>query len=188
MARETNERVEVYWAAQSERFREMLGAAHVKLIDRRLHGDPPDALFDVSYSDGESRKLWCEMSGAWNSPADAKEVFAVVEGKRPPPSGPRGVMVEPDARPAATVSRAILKKLEKDSYRRLRSAYGPGHLHIFLASDHFPLFDKAVLSRISACLPVAELEYQDSFQSISFGYRDHVYRLWTDSDSPDPTP
>ena len=192
MARETNERVEACWAGQlakSEQFRKMLGATHVKLIDRSLHGDPPDALFDVSHSGGESRTQWCEMSGAWRSPAGAKEVFAAVEGKCLPPRGPRDVMVEPDARTVDSVIRAIMKKLGKDSYRRLVSDHGSGHLHIFLSRDHFPLFDeKRILRDILACLPVEDLEDQDTFQSISFGYRDHVYRLWDDSDSPDPAP
>lgn len=181
MARETNQRVEDYWAGQlarSELLRNMLGATNVQLIDRSLHRDPPDALFEVSYRDGESKKLWCEISGAWRSRKGAREVFEVVEGKRPPPSGPHGVMAEPDARTADSVIRAILKKLGKDTYRELISDHGPGHLHIFLSSDHYPLFDRTTLSGISSRLPVEELEDRALFRSVSLGYHDQLYSLW----------
>lgn len=181
MARETNERVENYWAgqlAQSELFRNMLGATNVELIDRSQHRDPPDALFEVSYRDGEPKKLWCEISGAWRSPRGAQEVFEVVEGKRPAPSGPHGVMVEPDARTADSVIQAILTKLGKDTYRELISDHGPGHLHIFLSSDHYPLFGKSTLRCISARLPVEQLQDRAMFRSISLGYHGQLYSLW----------
>ena len=112
---------------------------------------------------------------------------AAVEGNCLPPSGPRTGRVEPDASTAHSVVRAIKKKLGKDSYRPLISDLGSGYLHIFLSSDHFPLFDGTTLSRISARLREEDLEDQDTLQSISFGYRDHVYCLWPASDSPDPT-
>ena len=181
MSRKTNEMVENYWAgqlAQSEVFRNMLEATNVELIDRSQHRDPPDALFEVSYRDGESKKLWCEISGAWRSPRGAQEVFEVVEGKRPVPSGPHRVMVEPDARTANSVIQAIRKKLGKNTYCELISAHGPGHLHIFLSSDHYPLFGKPTLRCISACLPVGQLEDQAMFRSISLGYRCQLYSLW----------
>lgn len=190
MARETNKQVEAYWAgqlAQSEVYRNLLGATHVELVDRSLHGDPPDALFEVSYSDGESKKLWCEMSGAWRSAAGAKEVFQVVEGKRPPPNGSRGVMRDPDARTADSVINAILKKLEKDSYRGLITDHGPGHLHILVSSAHYPLFDETTLSRIPDCLPVEDLEEQAVFGSITLGWHGQVFRLWSESSLPGRT-
>ena len=185
--KELKEEVRAYWAgrlAQSERFRKMLGATHVELIDRSLHGDPPDALFEVSYGDTASKKLWCEISGAWRSAAGAQEVFEVVEGKRSRPTGSHGVMLNPDARTAESVKRAIMKKLGKDSYSALRSEHGPGHLHIFLARDHYGLFDgETTLPDIRARVPVADLEDQDIFRSVTFGYDEEVYLLWSDSDS-----
>ena len=87
-------------------------------------------------------------------------------------------MVEPDARTADSVTQAILKKLGKDTYRELISDHGPGHLHIFLSSDHYPLFGKSTLKCISACLPAGELEDQAMFRSVSLGYRCQLYSLW----------
>lgn len=190
--KELKKEVKAFWTgqlAQSERFRDMLGATHVERIDPGPRDDRPDALFEVSYGDGASKKLWCKIGGAWRSKAGKREVYEVAAGIRPPPSGSHGVMAEPDARTADSVCRTILKKLGKDSYRRLVSDHGSGHLHIFLARDHFPLFDEeTTLREIRACLPVAELGDQDVFRSISFGYDGEVYHLWSDSDSPNPTP
>ena len=178
------EQVRAYWAgllAQHEVFRSMLRATDVELIERRPCDDTLDALFNVSYRDGGFKKLWCEITGAWRSREDAQEVFAVAEGKRNPPTQSHGIMREPDARTANTVTEAIMRKLEKDSYRELMSEYGLGHLHVYIASDHYPLFGEETLSCIREYMPVEHLENQSIFQSLSLGYRDEVFSLWINS-------
>ncbi len=191
MARETNARIEDYWAgqlAQSERFREMLGATRVGLIDGSLHDAPPVALFNVSYSSGASKMLWCEISGAWHSEAGEREICGVAEGKCPPPGELRRAIDDPNGRIADGVIQAVLKERGEDPYCELKRKYGPGHLHLFPSPELHRLFDESALSLISARLSEEDFEDQDVFRSISFGYEDQVYRLWSASDSPDPTP
>lgn len=185
------EPLRAYWAgqlAQSQRFRYMLGATNVELIDRHQLDPSPDALFELSYSEGESKKLWCEISGTWSSEADEQEVYEVAAGKRRPPTGTGQVVHDSDARTADSVINAIMKERGGDSYRGLKSKLGSGHLHLLPSCAHHALFNQSTLSRISSCLPVEELEDQDMFRSISFGHHDQVYCLWTASDSLDSTP
>lgn len=191
MASESNVQVAKYWAgqlAQSEPFRKMLGATDLEWIDRSLHGDPPVALFEVTCSNGASKKLWCEISGAWRSKAGKQETCEASEEKRIPPGETHKVVVGPADRIADSVVQAILEERGEDSYCELKRKYGPGHLHLFPSCDLHPLFNELALSRISARLREEDLQDQDMFQSISFGHDKQVYCLWPDSDSPDPVP
>ena len=184
MSSSMKEQVRAYWAgllAQHEVFRSMLRATDVELIERRPRDDTPDALFNVSYRDGGFEKLWCEITGAWRSRKEAQEVVKAAEEKREPSTEPHGLMPQLDTHTADTVLQSIMQKLEEDSYRELISAYGLGHLHVYVSSDHNPLFDEATLSRILACIPVDDLEDQSIFRSVSLGYRDDVYCLWKNS-------
>lgn len=184
MSRSIKEQVEAYWAgqlAQHEVFRSMLRATEVELVERRPCDSTPDALFNVSYRDGGSKNLWCEMTGAWRSRKDALEVFEIAEGKRNPPTQSHGIMREPDKSTANTVTAAIMRKLEKDSHREWTSKYGLGHLHVYISSDYYPLFGEDTLSRIHEYMPTEDLEDQSIFQSVSLGYRDDVFCLWKNS-------
>lgn len=191
MARESNVQVEEHWArqlAQSELFRKMLGATHVEWIDRSLHGDPPVALFEVSDSNGASKTLWCEISGAWRSKAGKQETCEASEAKCLPPGQTHRVVVGPNDRIADSVIQAILEERGEDPYCKLKRKYGPGHLHLFPSCDLHPLFNESALSRISARLREEDLQDQDIFRSISFGHDEQVYLLWPESASPDPAP
>jgi len=178
------ERVRAYWAgllAQHEVFRSMLRATEVELVERRPCDDTPDALFNVSYRDGGFEKLWCEITGAWRSREGAQEVVKAAEEKRKLFTESHELMRKPDACTANSVRVAVMLKLEENSYRELISEYGPGHLHVYISSDHYPLFDQDTLSRILDWMPVDDLEDQSIFQSLSLGYRDEVYCLWKNS-------
>lgn len=190
MSSSMKKQVRAYWAgllAQHEVFRSMLRATDVELIERRLCDDTPDALFNVSYRDGGFEKLWCEITGAWRSREEAQEVVKAAEEKRERSTESHGLMRKPDLCTANSVLVAIMLKLEKDSCRELMSEYGLGHLHVYIASDHYPLFSNRTLSCILDWIPVEDLKEQSIFRSLSLGYRDEVYCLWENSRLLDPT-
>ena len=191
MSSSMKEQVRAYWAgllAQHEVFRSMLQATDVELIERRPRDNTPDALFNVSYRDGGVEKLWCEITGAWRSREQAQGVIKAAEEKREPSTEPHELMRKPDVCTANSVHVAVMLKLEEDSYRELISEYGSGHLHVYISSDHYPLFDQDTLLRILDWMPVDDLEDQSIFQSLSLGYRDEVYCLWENSQLLDRMP
>lgn len=191
MSRSMKEWVEAYWAgrlAQHEVFCSMLRATDVELIEPRQCDDTPDALFNVSYRDGGFKKLWCQITGAWNSREEAQEFFQFTEGQRHPPAQPDGIMLDTDARTANSVRAAIMRTLKKDSYRELISEYGPRHLHVHIANKYSPLFIESTRSRIFARIPTEDLKYQSIFRSLSMGCNEEVYCLWKNSQSLDRMP
>ena len=185
MSMATNREVEFYWAnqlAQAGVLVEILQATKIKLIDRDSHDDPPDALFEVYYNNSDSHKLWCEIVGAWISEEYARMTFQIAEGRREPPEPleRNGLIQEPDLQIAWDVRRKVEKKLQKQSYEKLVSKYGLGHLHLFVSRDGYRLFDGTTVTRILDELPIQRLECQATFRSVSLGWNDRVLRLWDD--------
>ena len=181
MARQMNQLNEEHCARQLEHSGILVcvwDGVELKRVDRSLHRDPPDALFKGVGLNGEPVLVWVEIVGAWRSKEGAKEVFSVAEGKVAPSTGRHGLIVEPDKQTACSVVDAIRKKVGKSSYENLVTKFGLGHLHVFVAQDHYPLFDEYTICEIRGLLPLAILESQSTFRSISVGCGCEVSLLW----------
>ncbi len=187
MSRQTNQRVEDYWATrllETGFLAELFHATRLERIDRKKHCDPPDAMYQGVDAHGAPLLLWVEISGAWRSPEGAKETFEVAEGKKPAPTGPHGLLVGPDENTAKSVAQAVRSKLQNESYLDLADNCGPGHLHIFVSSDHYPLFDVGTLAEIRRYVAMAPLDSQSVFRSVSVGWNGQVYLVWNRSGMP----
>ena len=187
MSRQTNKEVENYWAArllETGFLAELFRATQLECIDPEQHGDPPDAMYEGLDAHGDRLQLWVEISGAWRSPAGAKETFEVAEGRKPAPTGPRGLLAGPDEATAKSVARAVCSKLQKDSYLDLADNCGPGHLHVFVSSDHYPLFEVGTLAEIRRHLAMIPLNSQSVFRSVSVGWHGQTYLVWNKSGMP----
>ena len=181
MSRHLNQRVEDYWAAQlleTGFLAEFFNVEQLERIGRELHGDPPDALYRGRDALGQRQHVWVEFSGAWRSGREAKETFDIAEGRMRAPTGRHGLLVEPDKATAISVANAVHSKLQKDSYKDLVRRYGPGHLLVFVSSDHFPLFDPETLAEIRRHVAIAPLEGQSVFRSVSVGWHGQIYLVW----------
>ncbi len=171
MSRQTNKEVENYWAArllETGFLAELVRATQLERIDPEQHGDPPDAMYGGLDARGARLQLWVEISGAWRSAEGAKETFEVAERRKPAPTGPHGLLAGPDQTTAKSVAHAVCSKLKKKSYLALVREFGPGHLHVFVASDHYPLFDIGTLAEIRRYVAMLFLDGQIRI-SISFG-------------------
>ncbi|MYG03511.1 MAG: hypothetical protein F4173_14920 [Acidobacteriia bacterium] len=153
-------------------------------IDRAQHGDPPDAMYEGLDARGALLQIWVEITGAWRSPEGAKETLEVAERRKPARTGPHGLLAGPDETTAESVAHAVCLKLQKKSYHDLAHNYGPGHLHVFVSSDHYPLFDAGTLVEIRLYLLMAHLEGQSVFRSVSVGWNGQTYLVWNRSGAP----
>lgn len=187
MSRQTNKEVENYWATRLLETRflaELVRAAQLERIDPEQHGDPPDAMYEGLDAHGARLQLWVEIRAAWRSEEEAQETFEVAERLRPAPTGPHGLLVGPDESTAKSVAEAVLSKLQKGSYSHLARNFGPGHLHVFVSSDHYPIFDAGTLAEIRRYVPTIPLDGQSVFRSVSVGWHGETYLLWNRSGMP----
>lgn len=187
MSRRMNRIVEDYWATrilETGFLAELFRARRLERIDPAQHCDPPDAMYEGLDSRGAQLKIWVEIAGAWRSQEGAKETFEVAEGKKAAETGHHGLLAEPDEATAKSVARAVCSKLQKESYRDLADKYGPGHLHIFVSSNHYPLFDASTLAEIRRYVAMAPLDGQSLFRSVSVGWEGQTYLVWNRSGMP----
>ena len=187
MSRKLNPKVEDYWATrllETGFLAELFRATQLERVDRKEHGDPPDAMYHGLDANGEPLQVWVEICGAWRSPEDARETFEVAECKRPAPTGPHGLLVGPDEATAKSVADAVRSKLQKGSYCKLVRSYGPGHLHVFVSSDHYPHFDLGTLAEIRRHVATIPLDGQSVFRSVSVGWGGGVFLVWNKSGMP----
>lgn len=187
MSRKTNRKVEHHWAIQlleTEFLAGLIGATQLERIDRSEHDDPPDAMYQGRDAYGEPLHVWVEICGAWRSAEGAKETLEAVECNKPAPTGPHGLLAEPDKVTAKSVADAVRSKLQKGSYCDLVRNYGPGHLHVFVPSDHYPLVDADTLAEIHRCVTTLPLDGQSVFRSVSVGWGWRVFLLWNKSGVP----
>ena len=158
--------------------------SELSLVDRNEHCDPPDAFYKGLDIHGKQIYTWVEITGAWRSQCGAKRVHDVAEGRSPAPDSRHGLMVDPDTSTARSVARAISKKIGHPPYRRLASEYGTGHLHVFVASDHYPIFDERTVAEIRNYLPIEDLDEQEVIRSVSVGFRHTIHLIWSEEDWP----
>lgn len=178
MSRQMNRRVEDYWATrllETGFLAELYRARRLERIDHAPDKGPPDAKYEGLDARGAQLQIWVEIAGAWRSQEGAKETFEVAEGRRPARTGRHGLLAGPDEATAKSVARAVCSKLQKESYLDLADKYGPGHLHIFVSSDHYPLFDTGTLAEIRRYVAMALLDGQSLFRSVSVGWNGQTY-------------
>ena len=187
MSRQKNKEVENYWAArllETGFLAELVRATQLERIDPEQHGDPPDAMYEGLDANGTRLQLWVEIRAAWRSEMEAKETFEVAEGREPAPVRPHGLLAEPDATTAKSVAEAVRSKLQRGSYCDLAHGFGPGHLHVFVSSDHYPLFDAGTLAEIRRYVAMTPLDGQSVFRSVSVGWHGQSYLVWNRSGMP----
>ena len=166
--------IEEFWG---DLFSDALGRYHSHVREVHLvesQENPPDALYDIQYSNDDKARAWAEITNVYPSNAAAEHVFRVARGQcdnsvEGPNSG--ALLENPDTQISQVAIQRLLNKIDKDSYSHLCSKYGRGHLLLVFPYQVYPLVNGATAEQVKSDLPLQVLERQLNFRSVWMAYK-----------------